>query len=359
MKSLPTHVLKAALAALHYTGAGGMMSPFTGGNGVIFMLHRVTPQPPRAFEPNRILKVTPDFLDRVIREVRAAGFEIVAMDDVPKRLNAKNSAKPFAAFTLDDGYRDNIEHAYPVFQKHQVPFTIYVPTDFADGDGDLWWLTLEQVLARLDQISLNVSGVDRNFPLTTAAQKTAAYEEVYWWLRDLPEKTAREIVNGLAVRAGIDGKKIARELLMNWGEVKALASGPLVTIGAHTVRHLALSQLPLEEARREIAGSIVRIEDELQRPCAHFSYPYGSICAAGDREFSLARELGVKTAVTTRKGLLYQSHADALTALPRLSLNGDFQHMRYVKPLLSGAPFKVWDAMQRFAPAKAAGTILS
>ena len=36
-----------------------------------------------------------------------------------------------------------------------------------------------------------------------------------------------------------------------------------------------------------------------------------------------------------------------MTALPRLSLNGDFQDLRYIKVMLSGAPFAVWNAVHR------------
>ena len=48
-------------------------------------------------------------------------------------------------------------------------------------------------------------------------------------------------------------------------------------------------------------------------------------------------------------GLLYPEHAQSLTALPRLSLNGDFQDIRYVKALLSGVPFAVMKGLQRFS----------
>jgi peptidoglycan/xylan/chitin deacetylase (PgdA/CDA1 family) len=103
-----------------------------------------------------------------------------------------------------------------------------------------------------------------------------------------------------------------------------------------------------------MAESITRIEKELGRPCRHFSYPYGDPGSAGEREFRIAEELEIETAVTTQKGLLYAEHAGQLTALPRLSLNGDFQDMRYVKALLSGLPFALMNTLQRLSGGRAA-----
>lgn len=63
MSRRSTKLLKAALAAVHYSGAENILAPFTKGAGVIFMLHQVRPDPPQDFAPSRILRVTPDFLD--------------------------------------------------------------------------------------------------------------------------------------------------------------------------------------------------------------------------------------------------------------------------------------------------------
>lgn len=51
--------------------------------------------------------------------------------------------------------------------------------------------------------------------------------------------------------------------------------------------------------------------------------------------------------MTTRKGLIRKSHAAAMTALPRLSLNGDYQDLHYLKVLLSGLPFELRDGAKR------------
>lgn len=353
MSRRSTKLLKAALSALHYSGADGLAAPFFSGNGVIFMLHHVVPDAPRDFEPNGILKITPEFLEAVIRQVLDSGFDCIAMDDVPDRIKGGTGKKPFAAFTLDDGYKDNRDYAYPVFKKFAVPFTIYVPTDFAEGRGDLWWLTLEEAIRSLRSMTLEMNGTRRTFSLATAAEKAAAFHEIYWWLRQMPEDRARAVTHRLAREAGFDHTQLCARLVMNWHELKAFARDPLVTVGAHTHTHYALSKLPDAAAQREITDSVARITTEFGKPCRHFSYPYGCELSAGAREFEFAREIGLATAVTTRKGLLHTSHKDSMTALPRLSLNGDFQDARYIKVLLSGAPFALWNAARRLKPSGA------
>ncbi len=92
---------------------------------------------------------------------------------------------------------------------------------------------------------------------------------------------------------------------MNWDEIRTMAADPLVTIGAHTKGHFAISKLSDERAHEEMGGSADRIEQELGRRPVHFSFPYGDPGSAGPRDFALAREAGFKTAVTTRKGMLF------------------------------------------------------
>ena len=351
MSSRSTQILKTALSALYYTGADSLAAPFTRGAGVIFMLHRVTPEPARPFEPNRILKVTPDFLGDVLTQVIEAGFDLLPIDEVPERIANHRHSRPFAVFTLDDGYRDNLEYALPVFRRFGAPFTIYLPTDYMDGKGDLWWLMLEKVIAATDRVSVNLSGHERHFDTASIADKEFAYTEIYWWLRNIPEDDARSVVSGLARAHGFDGDALCQELMMNWDEVRKLAADPLVTIGAHTRRHMALAKLDAVTTRDEMASSIARIEHEPNRPCRHFSYPYGCKMSAGTREFEIAQELGIATAVTTRKGQIDAAHLDCLTGLPRFSLNGDYQDPRYIKVMLSGMPFRLWKALDRVSGA--------
>jgi peptidoglycan/xylan/chitin deacetylase (PgdA/CDA1 family) len=355
MRRRTTGLLKAALSAMHYTGADGALAPLTRGAGVIFMLHHVRPEPPEPFAPNRILTVTPEFLETVIQLVMDRGFDVLSLDDIQYRLAEGDLDRPFAAFTFDDGYRDNLQYAHPIFRRHEVPFTIFIPSDFADGRGDLWWIKLEAVVRALDTVEVKMQGAWRRFECREAEQKDATFDAIYWWLRSMPEREARGIVDDLCRLHDIPVGDLCSQYVMNWDEIRGLASDPLVTIGAHTRAHFALAKLTAGEARLEMETGMRRLEAELARPCRHLSYPYGDHTSAGPREFELARELGFATAVTTRKGLLHAAHSETLTALPRLSLNGNFQHERYVKVMLSGAPFAIWNAAQRVKRRSGAG----
>ncbi|MGH1419844.1 MAG: polysaccharide deacetylase family protein [Hyphomicrobiaceae bacterium] len=342
-------VFKTALSALHYSGVSRAVAPYTRGRGVIFMLHNVHPEPPRDFEPNRILKVTPDFLETVVRQVIDEGFDLLSLDDIDERLKDPNDKKPFACFTFDDGYRDNRDFAYPIMKRFNVPFTVYVPSEFPDGKGNLWWFNLEEVIANTSEVSVQMQNTLTTFPTTTVAEKEHAFGKIYWWLRTLPECRARAVVDDLATSVGIDPYQKGRDLIMNWDELREFAKDPLVTIGAHTRNHFALAKLPRDKAYVEMSESISRLEAKLGLQVRHFSYPYGCRQSAGAREFEIAKELGMQTAVTTQKGLLFRDHCNAMTALPRLSLNGDFQNPNFVKVMLSGAPFALWNMVQRIA----------
>ena len=78
---------------------------------------------PNSFSPNRILRIAPDFLDAVLDQVQTACIDVVSLDEAVRRLKEKEERR-FAGFTFDDGYRDNLEYAYPLFKRRGLPRTI-------------------------------------------------------------------------------------------------------------------------------------------------------------------------------------------------------------------------------------------
>jgi peptidoglycan/xylan/chitin deacetylase (PgdA/CDA1 family) len=347
MKQLRSTVIRAGLEALYFSGAHVLLRPIFSGVGAIFMLHHVRPQRDGAFQPNRHLEITPDFLRAMLAHLRARGIDIVTMDEVHQRLIERNFKSRFACFTLDDGYRDNRDHALPVMREYDAPFTVYVASDFAEGSGRLWWIALEMAIARADAIEVTMGGVAARLDTATAHAKQAAFDRMHDWLRTLSEHNLQREIAALCARHGIDQAAICRDRCMSWDELKTFSADPLVTIGAHSITHCNLAQQSESVARDELTSSRARIEDALQRPAIHLAYPYGDKPAAGPREFTLARASGYKTAVTTRPGMVFPESAGHMTALPRVSLNGNYQDERILPVLTSGAATAMWNGFRR------------
>ncbi|MBX3491725.1 MAG: polysaccharide deacetylase family protein [Parvibaculum sp.] len=327
------------LLALHASGAARLAPRSLAGVGVIFMLHRVREPDDTDFAPNRLLEITPGFLEETIGLVRELGYACLSLDEAVTRLIDGDRSERFAVFTLDDGYRDNLTDALPVFERHNVPFTVYLTTGLPDGTAEIWWVALERIIA--SSVAIRVMLPDGEITMFTrdGIEKHAAWNKIYWALRTLPEDVLRAEVRRLAAEQGLDMQALTRELAMNWNEVRVLAGHPLASIEAHTAEHFAQAGLPDMRARTDIEQGMMRIEAELGYRPQHFSYPYGDPSSAGDADFARAEALGFRSATTTRKGLVRPEHAYRPCRLPRLSLNGEYQDRRMLEALLSGLPF--------------------
>jgi peptidoglycan/xylan/chitin deacetylase (PgdA/CDA1 family) len=163
----------------------------------------------------------------------------------------------------------------------------------------------------------------------------------------LEQKQQRAWIRDFCDANRVDLNAICQAEAMTWSELRDIASDPLCSIGSHTVNHYAVSQLSEAEAIEELEESRLRISAELGEAPKFFAYPYGDEASAGPRDFKLAAKAGYEAAVTTRKGLIFSGHTDHLTALPRLSLSGEFQKLRYVDVLLSGSAFAIWNGFKQ------------
>jgi peptidoglycan/xylan/chitin deacetylase (PgdA/CDA1 family) len=332
------------------TRADRLLGSRARGHGMILTLHHVRPEPEGLapdFAPNRLLSVTPAFLDTALTVLREAGYRFVALGEVPDLLAGDRPDMPFVAVTFDDGYRDNRDHALPVLARHGVPWTLFVTPGFLDRTARLWWLEMEAAFRALDRVRLDLQGVPFDMPTATQAQKKEAHARLYWALRALPEPALLEAVGRLAGQAGIDGRRFVDELCLDWDELGALADTPGLTIGAHTLSHPRLATLPSAEAAREIGESRDMIARRLGRAVDFIAYPVGDPASAGDREAQLAQEAGFAGAVTTRPGHLHAIHATQRYLWPRVSLNGLYQTSDAVRVLASGVPFAALDLAKR------------
>jgi len=91
-------------------------------------------------------------------------------------------------------------------------------------------------------------------------------------------------------------------------------------------------------SRKEVLDSKLRLKLKLQQSIDHFSYPFGSTEEVNEREFSIIKECGFKTATTTRWGNIFSEHKYHNECLPRIHINEkrDFRNVNFLSLSIDG-----------------------
>lgn len=287
----------------------------------IFMLHRVHPFEPNKLFPNENMKISPEFLDNFIVELKLKGYEFISLDKMYEILQSGEKVKQQIVFTLDDGYLDNYTVAYPIFKKHNVPFAIYITTSFPQREAILWWYILENVILANNSLKLCDGKV---YKCETKEQKEVVFLEIRKIILGFKKENFLDSLKELFCHYEIDWFGKNEELCMDWKQIIELSKDEIVTIGGHTKNHYALNQLSIEEVKSEVVEANKLIEEKIGKRIEHFAYPFGSRNEIGQREFDIVKSLGFKTATTTRRGTIYKEHRNYLECLPRIMLTEDF-----------------------------------
>ena len=327
---------RVRLELAYFSGSARLLEFRMGGAGAILRFERVRPARRDGFQPLRSHEITPQFLERVLRALRRWKYDVVAADEAVRRAAEPRTGRRFVWLTFDGAYRDTITHAYPLLARHDVPFTVYLPTGFVDGIAQMWWLALEQVIARNDRISLVIARTERHFNVNDLRDRHELYDYLAGWMRTLPPDELAAAIQDLCRRYSVDAVALSRQAAMDWADVQTLAADPRVTVGSATVNYPVLAGLKEAVALREMTMGRQVAEAALGRSLPHFAYPAGDPTSPGRREIMLAGQAGFASAVTTRASVVQASDGAAPLALPRISWDGRSRALRTLRVLLSG-----------------------
>jgi peptidoglycan/xylan/chitin deacetylase (PgdA/CDA1 family) len=228
------------------------------------------------------------------------------------------------ALTFDDGYADNLYQARPLLEQHQFPATVFVSTGFLGGI--FWWDELERLVLNspipLNGLRLKLQGsifagglaLLGEVPQEKNEKKTRGkyHQDLYSKLFRLSVEEREAVLEQVRAWAGSQSLSGAEPRALREDELRELAAGELIEIGAHSVSHPFLPCVTAEEQRAEILESKVFLEQLLGKPVVGFAYPNGKFTS----ETQVAvREAGFSFACASQQELCRRSAQ--LYALPR------------------------------------------
>jgi len=272
-------------------------------------------------------------------------FNIVTIDELIKHITGEIKLPgKVIAVTFDGGYVGNYQHAFPLLKKYNIPATIYIITDPVGGNLSnslkLLYLTL---LTQKDQFKLTYNGKEHEFEIRTRDQKRLAKEIILKHMRLIDSKKQDNLLKQISQSLNVELSGLAQKLFLSWDQIYEMNNNPLITIESHSLTHPRLTEVALEEARREIVESKVNIESKLGEKITSFCYPDGFF---NEEIIDLVKEAGYSSALAViTSGILNDLNkiGDNVFELRRIHLPD-----RFYKPLISTEISGIMRTLKKF-----------
>ncbi len=250
-------------------------------------------------------------------------FCLITLADLAEQIKSGSVEPGQVVITVDDGYRDFCDIAFPILQEEGVPATFFVTTGFIDGQIWLWPDLLEYALEHTnrDELDLIAYGAARTASLDNEAGRRDAWDVLVKYLLDRTienrSQELQKICDSLTVTC--PDSPTSGYQAVNWDEIRVISEAG-IEIGAHTVNHPRLTCLSDSELQSEIAGSKSRIEEKLGKKIRTFCYPNGAPKDYDARVAAAVEDAGFDCAVAAhfdgQSGDLYQLRRLGIGASP-------------------------------------------
>lgn len=238
-----------------------------------------------------------------------------------------------ALLTCDDGFRNNLTEMLPILQEEELKCIFFVTGASLSDERTMLWhedLLLLFLRAGTGEFSLNFEGIKIAGVLGAREQRRSLWWNAVRQLSQIDGVRRDRFLRAAYSYFGIEESlKFYRETypeterhfcLMTREELRELAAAGM-TIGAHTLSHSILAQMPSHLAWSEIADCKTRLETALGREVWALAYPYGDAGSVTPEIVAMAKQAGFAAAFMNLGGGLGVELARH--ALPRVHVNAD------------------------------------
>jgi peptidoglycan/xylan/chitin deacetylase (PgdA/CDA1 family) len=224
-------------------------------------------------------------LDHLARESR-----LISMEEFEASVSRGEPVEDGVVLTFDDGVADHYRHVFPELARRNIPGIFYVPTNPLETGKLLEVHRIHLLLGAFGgQAVLEALKKHLSSGMLSHNHVREFHERTYrWQTNDECTKEVKRTLNYLidyAVRPRLmdalmgefftDESGVTANFYVNPEQLREMQAGGMV-IGSHTVNHLCMSKLSVDEQTKEITGSFAFLETILGRPrLKTFCYPYG------------------------------------------------------------------------------------
>jgi len=190
---------------------------------------------------------------------------VISVDALVKSvLSGKSLPKRTVALTFDDGWRDNLENAFPILKSLDLPATVFLPTKFIGTDNRFW---TDEIARALRVYPERFKPYLPAIPLPEEEKLEIILNSLFEISRDEREKAVSSLIADLPPPT--------RREFLNWGEVQQLSS-LRIFVGSHSHSHEQFLDLQEEETDQEFKLSREILQNQSALSSDLFVFPRGS-----------------------------------------------------------------------------------
>jgi peptidoglycan/xylan/chitin deacetylase (PgdA/CDA1 family) len=316
-------IKRAMLNLIRASGAFDLLRAAHRRQGLILTYHRFSEGEENDKTSARVFAEQLDYLSAHYRVAPLSQLVDELSSTTPEALHS-NGRKGLAAITIDDGYRDAFEIAYPLLRRRGLPATLYVVSEFLNHRIWIWTDKARYLCAQAQRqrTAVQIDGRQLQIEIDDQASRRRAALLLNDRLKTLADGEKEEALRVLAKTLGVETPALPPDAYrsVTWEQTKELDRNN-IEIGSHTRTHPILTNITEHQLRNELLGSRLELEEALNRPVEQFCYPNGD---QNERVHTEVARAGYRVAVTTVSGLTRKG--DDPLRLNRIHTERDLTH---------------------------------
>ena len=257
-------------------------------------------------------------------------FGVISLKEYVETMNGggKERQRNPVILTIDDGYADNYQIAYPVLKKYSVPATIFITTDFVTKREWLWSDKLQYILKSTGKkkFVFGIDGEEKPFDVETFEGWHKTQLKIFNYCRRISEDEKNEAIRRLSfdLRVSVPKQTTDEFLPLTWDQIREM-SGNGIDFGSHSCSHPIMSRLTRTQLVYEVLNSKREIEERTGKEVNTFCYPNGGRDDFNDEIIEILRKASYRAAVTTISGANRLDEKDPYR-LKRKTIKGDVEY---------------------------------
>jgi hypothetical protein len=161
-----------------------LFNRFTRNKATVFMMHHFC-----AWGERNAFSLPVDILDKCLQYLADKGYSAIPLSEYVVKLINRSGLYKTVVFTVDDGYDDFYNFAFPIFKKYGVPAAIFLISDFVDGKLKLWWDQVRYAVENIkgSEIDVCIGARKLRFSLRTRGEREVAIHEIVEYCKSISE----------------------------------------------------------------------------------------------------------------------------------------------------------------------------